>query len=72
MHRIGRTGRFGTDGLAITFVTAQDEHEPDFVRKIEERYEITIKNLNTFGEFSEMYEAMRNKKNPTGADNPEE
>lgn len=24
MHRVGRTGRFGTEGLAITFVTAGD------------------------------------------------
>merc|ERR1711900_111017 len=25
LHRVGRAGRFGTKGLAITFVSAQDE-----------------------------------------------
>ena len=34
MHRVGRTGRFGTDGIALTFVTKGDELEPEFVRKI--------------------------------------
>lgn len=48
MHRVGRTGRFGTEGLSITFVTAGDNNEPDFVRKIEENYGIEIKKLSSF------------------------
>ena len=37
LHRIGRTGRFGTDGLALTFYT--DEIEEEMIRKIEKHWE---------------------------------
>jgi ATP-dependent RNA helicase UAP56/SUB2 len=33
LHRIGRAGRFGTKGLAISFVTKEDEPILDGVRK---------------------------------------
>ena len=44
MHRVGRTGRFGTDGLSITFVQKILEYdESEFVDKISKNYSIEIK-----------------------------
>jgi len=48
MHRVGRTGRFGTDGIALTFITKNDENEPEYVKKIEEYYEIQLTQLTSF------------------------
>jgi len=42
MHRVGRTGRFGTDGIAVSFVVEEDETENDIVDKIEKFYSIEI------------------------------
>ena len=61
MHRVGRTGRFGTDGLAITFVTKNDEDEPVFVDKISKEYSIEIKQLKNFNDFKTIYDKMRKK-----------
>ena len=60
MHRVGRTGRYGTDGIAITFVTKLDENEPGFMIKIAKKYSIEIKELKAFNEFEAIYKAMRN------------
>ena len=49
LHRVGRTGRFGTDGLSLTIFT--DEVEEDIMRQIEKHYEIEIaevKDLDSF------------------------
>ena len=43
MHRVGRTGRFGTDGIAVTFVVEEDETENDIVDLIEKFYSAEIK-----------------------------
>ncbi len=59
MHRVGRTGRFGTDGLALTLITKGDEDEPGFVKKIAEAYSIDIKELKSFQEFLVIYKNMR-------------
>jgi ATP-dependent RNA helicase UAP56/SUB2 len=40
LHRVGRAGRFGTKGLAITFV-ATDE-DLDVLKKVQERFEVNI------------------------------
>ena len=58
MHRVGRTGRFGTDGLALTLITKGDEDEPGFVKKIAEAYSIDIKELKSFQEFLEIYQII--------------
>ena len=43
MHRVGRTGRFGTDGLALTMLTTGNEDEPVFVDKIATTYTMEIR-----------------------------
>merc|ERR1711904_528448 len=40
LHRVGRAGRFGTKGLAISFV-ATDEDQ-DVLKKVQERFEVNI------------------------------
>merc|ERR1712007_325479 len=40
LHRVGRAGRFGTKGLAITFVS-QDE-DAGVLKKVQERFEVNI------------------------------
>merc|ERR1712076_204725 len=40
LHRVGRAGRFGTKGLAISFV-ATDE-DLDVLKKVQERFEVNI------------------------------
>ena len=59
MHRVGRSGRFGTDGLSITFVTKGNEDEPIFVDKIAKEYKIDITELKNFDDFKRIYEKMR-------------
>ncbi|GAA5918109.1 hypothetical protein JCM5296_005232 [Sporobolomyces johnsonii] len=43
LHRVGRAGRFGTKGLAITFV-ANDENE-EVLKAIQSRFEVAITEL---------------------------
>merc|ERR1712076_24602 len=40
LHRVGRAGRFGTKGLAVTFV-ASDE-DADVLKKVQDRFEVNI------------------------------
>merc|ERR1711972_275706 len=40
LHRVGRAGRFGTKGLALTFVTTDED--ADVLKKVQERFEVNI------------------------------
>merc|ERR1719190_122567 len=40
LHRVGRAGRFGTKGLAITFVGGDEDAE--VLKKVQERFEVNI------------------------------
>merc|ERR1712063_119663 len=40
LHRVGRAGRFGTKGLAITFVST--EEDAGVLKKVQERFEVNI------------------------------
>jgi len=40
LHRVGRAGRFGTKGLAIAFVSTDEDQE--VLKKIQERFEVNI------------------------------
>ena len=57
MHRVGRTGRFGTDGVAITMMS--DEHDPELMDLIGKHYEIDIKEIKTFEELQKIIADMR-------------
>ncbi|CDW74580.1 atp-dependent rna helicase ddx19b [Stylonychia lemnae] len=59
-HRIGRTGRFGTDGLALTFVeNDNDGVNMGHLKSIETHYGTEIKEVKSIEEFLEIYRAMR-------------
>ena len=43
LHRVGRAGRFGTKGLAITFVSTVEDTE--VLKKVQERFVVNIGEL---------------------------
>ena len=43
LHRVGRAGRFGTKGLAISFVSSDGDSE--VLQKIQERFTVAIPTL---------------------------
>lgn len=43
LHRVGRAGRFGTKGLAITFVSSEDDSE--VLNQVQSRFEVNIGEL---------------------------
>jgi ATP-dependent RNA helicase UAP56/SUB2 len=43
LHRVARAGRFGTKGLAITFVS--DEGDAETLNKVQDRFDVTIPEL---------------------------
>jgi len=43
LHRVGRSGRFGTKGLAITFVSSQEDSS--VLEKVQSRFEVEITEL---------------------------
>jgi superfamily II DNA/RNA helicase len=43
LHRVARAGRFGTKGLAISFVS--DEDDAAVMNKVQERFEVSIEEL---------------------------
>ena len=42
-HRVGRAGRFGTKGVAISFVTTEEDNT--LLSSVQERFEVTIEEL---------------------------
>jgi len=43
LHRVGRAGRFGTKGLAITFISTPEEQV--ILDKIQERFKVKVTEL---------------------------
>lgn len=43
LHRVGRAGRFGTKGLAVSFITSTEDNEE--FEKVQSRFEVTIPEL---------------------------
>jgi ATP-dependent RNA helicase UAP56/SUB2 len=43
LHRVGRAGRFGTKGLAIAFVSTDEDQE--VLKKTQERFEVNIETM---------------------------
>ncbi len=59
MHRVGRTGRFGTDGVAVTLMA--DETDEKIMRLIAKHYDIEIIELKSFDQLFKAIEEMRGK-----------
>ena len=60
LHRVGRTGRFGTDGLALTlYDNDRDAVEADMMKQIADYYQIEIKELASIDELKKEYDTMR-------------
>mmetsp|Transcript_16597 Transcript_16597/g.22419 ORF Transcript_16597/g.22419 Transcript_16597/m.22419 type:complete len:154 (+) Transcript_16597:418-879(+) len=57
LHRVGRTGRFGTDGLALTLMS--EEVDDELVELIANHYEIQINMLRSFEDLQKIYVEMR-------------
>ena len=43
LHRVARAGRFGTKGLAVTFVS--DEQDAKILNEVQDRFEVDITEL---------------------------
>jgi ATP-dependent RNA helicase UAP56/SUB2 len=43
LHRVGRAGRFGTKGIAISFVSAEQDQQ--ILEKVQSRFEVNIPEL---------------------------
>jgi ATP-dependent RNA helicase UAP56/SUB2 len=43
LHRVGRAGRFGTKGLAITFIA--NKEDTDVMNQVQSRFEVEVKEL---------------------------
>jgi len=43
LHRVGRAGRFGTKGLAVTFLSTPQDHE--CMQAVQKRFEVEVKEL---------------------------
>jgi len=43
LHRVGRAGRFGTKGLAISFISSKEDE--DELAKVQSRFEVTVPQL---------------------------
>lgn len=45
LHRVGRAGRFGTKGLAISFVSADSEEDQKVLKDVQARFDVVIPTL---------------------------
>lgn len=59
LHRVGRTGRFGTDGVAVTLVSEEDEVYDDLVDQIQSYYKIDISELKDLDGLKDILLEMR-------------
>jgi len=42
LHRVGRAGRFGTKGLAISFVNSEEKEDLETIEQIQTRFDVKI------------------------------
>ena len=57
LHRVGRTGRFGTDGVALSLWS--DEIYEEVLELIEKHYGITITSIEKMSELKEIMDNLR-------------
>lgn len=53
LHRVGRAGRFGTKGLAVSFVSSEEDQ--DVLDKVQKRFEVNIAEFPAEGVKPESY-----------------
>lgn len=62
LHRVGRAGRFGTKGLALSFVASDEDKE--MLKQIQDRFEVDIPampekiDVSTYSNFSSLYSGV--------------
>lgn len=64
LHGVGRTGRFQSDGIAITFYQTEGsigENEISYISKIERYYEMKMQEIVSIKEFMQIFYEMRPK-----------
>ena len=61
LHRVGRTGRFGTDGVALSLWS--DEIYEEVLELIEKYYGITITSIEKMSELKEIMDNLRGEWN---------
>ena len=62
LHGVGRTGRFKTNGLAITFYQTEGsigENEISYISKIERHYEMKMQEIVSIEEFMNLFYEMK-------------
>ena len=62
LRRVGRTGRFNTDGIAINFYQTEgsiEENEISYISKIERHYEMKMKEIVSIEDFMNIFYEMR-------------
>jgi superfamily II DNA/RNA helicase len=55
MHRVGRTGRFGKDGLSLSLTSLTDKVYDQILDQIEGYYKIKIKPLRNLDEIAKFF-----------------
>jgi len=45
LHRVGRAGRFGTKGLALSFVSTENPEDEEVLKKVQARFEVNISEM---------------------------
>jgi ATP-dependent RNA helicase DDX19/DBP5 len=65
LHRVGRTGRFQTDGMAVTlYMDDKEGVEKSIMNKLQTYWEKEIIEIQSFQEFLNLFYNMRPHLNP--------
>merc|ERR1739848_155120 len=68
LHRVARAGRFGTKGLAVSFVSAEDDTK--ILEQVQSRFEVSIKELPDEIEMSSYSKENKQEQIPTAQTDP--